>query len=133
MNDLISVIVSTYNWPTALDLVLQSLALQKDNHFEVIVADEGYVSTSLNPFLAGRQRVSLGTLPKQSGHPRARGLPHLHGRRLSRSPRIRNSAPPSGTGTLCRCRTTHSAFKSLHASVVSATAARLDESSFNRH
>ena len=28
MNDLISVIVSTYNWPTALDLVLQSLALQ---------------------------------------------------------------------------------------------------------
>ena len=41
MNDLISVIVSTYNWPTALDLVLQSLALQKDNHFEVIVADDG--------------------------------------------------------------------------------------------
>lgn len=41
MNNLISVIVSTYNWPTALDLVLQSLALQKDNHFEVIVADDG--------------------------------------------------------------------------------------------
>ena len=41
MQGLISVIVSTYNWPTALDLVLQSLALQKDSHFEVVVADDG--------------------------------------------------------------------------------------------
>ena len=41
MNGLISVIVSTYNWPTALDLVLQSLSLQKDQNFEVVVADDG--------------------------------------------------------------------------------------------
>lgn len=41
MQGLISVIVSTYNWPTALNLVLQSLALQKDTHFEVVVADDG--------------------------------------------------------------------------------------------
>jgi len=39
--DLISVIVTTYNWPSALSLVLASLAAQTDKHFEVIVADDG--------------------------------------------------------------------------------------------
>jgi glycosyltransferase involved in cell wall biosynthesis len=37
----ISVIVTTYNWPEALDLVLSSLLLQKDGNFEVVVADDG--------------------------------------------------------------------------------------------
>lgn len=37
----ISVIVATYNRPDALDLVLQSLACQNDENFEVIVADDG--------------------------------------------------------------------------------------------
>lgn len=37
----VSVIVSTYNWPEALEMVLQSLIDQKDNNFEVIVADDG--------------------------------------------------------------------------------------------
>jgi glycosyltransferase involved in cell wall biosynthesis len=39
--ELISVIVSTYNWPQALDLVLRSLAEQTDRGFEVVVADDG--------------------------------------------------------------------------------------------
>ena len=38
---LISVIVSTYNRPDALSLVLQSLNQQTDDHFEVVVADDG--------------------------------------------------------------------------------------------
>lgn len=38
---LVSVIVATYNWPEALALVLDSLALQTDKRFEVIVADDG--------------------------------------------------------------------------------------------
>ena len=38
---LISVIVSTYNRPDALNLVLQSLNQQTDRDFEVIVADDG--------------------------------------------------------------------------------------------
>ena len=37
----VSIIVSTYNWPEALEMVLQSLIDQKDDNFEVIVADDG--------------------------------------------------------------------------------------------
>jgi glycosyltransferase involved in cell wall biosynthesis len=39
--ELISVIVSTYNWPRALAVVLDSLARQSDLGFEVVVADDG--------------------------------------------------------------------------------------------
>lgn len=41
MNDLISVIVSTYNREVALDVVLRALSRQSDRNFEVIVADDG--------------------------------------------------------------------------------------------
>jgi len=41
VTDLISVIVSTYNRPDALDAVLRSLARQSDRDFEVLVADDG--------------------------------------------------------------------------------------------
>lgn len=41
MKGLISVIVSTYNWPQALNLSLKSLSEQTDLHFEVVVADDG--------------------------------------------------------------------------------------------
>lgn len=37
----ISVILSTYNWPDALNLALKSLARQTDRNFEVVVADDG--------------------------------------------------------------------------------------------
>ncbi len=39
--DLISVIVTTYNWPEALDACLASLMEQHDKHFEIIIADDG--------------------------------------------------------------------------------------------
>ena len=38
---MISIIITTYNSPLFLKLVLQSLALQSDKNFEVIVADDG--------------------------------------------------------------------------------------------
>ncbi len=38
---LISVIVSTYNWPSALALCLESLYAQNDHNFEIIIADDG--------------------------------------------------------------------------------------------
>lgn len=38
---LISVIVTTYNWPLALKLCLDSLYAQSDKSFEVIIADDG--------------------------------------------------------------------------------------------
>lgn len=39
--NLISVIVTTYNWPAALELCLDSLFAQKDPAFEIIIADDG--------------------------------------------------------------------------------------------
>jgi glycosyltransferase involved in cell wall biosynthesis len=41
LDDLISVIVSTYNRPDALDAVLRALCRQSDRRFEVVVADDG--------------------------------------------------------------------------------------------
>lgn len=41
MKDLISVIITTYNWPASLKLVLQSLQEQTQQNFEVIIADDG--------------------------------------------------------------------------------------------
>ena len=38
---LISVIVTTYNWPDALELCLDSLFAQHDPAFEIIIADDG--------------------------------------------------------------------------------------------
>jgi glycosyltransferase involved in cell wall biosynthesis len=38
---LISVIVTTYNWPAALKLCLDSLYAQRDQAFEIIIADDG--------------------------------------------------------------------------------------------
>jgi len=41
VNDLISVIVSTYNREDALDVALRALSRQSDRNFEIIVADDG--------------------------------------------------------------------------------------------
>lgn len=41
MNSLVSVVVTTYNWPDALRMVLASLADQTDRNFEIIIADDG--------------------------------------------------------------------------------------------
>jgi glycosyltransferase involved in cell wall biosynthesis len=39
--NLISVIVTTYNWPSALELCLDSLFAQQDQAYEIIIADDG--------------------------------------------------------------------------------------------
>lgn len=41
---LVSVIVTTYNWPRALCYVLDSLECQTDKNFEIIIADDGSTS-----------------------------------------------------------------------------------------
>jgi GT2 family glycosyltransferase len=43
---LISIIVSTYNWPEALSACLESLSAQTDRHFEIVVADDGSTSAT---------------------------------------------------------------------------------------
>ncbi len=37
----ISILLATYNWPSALKLCLQSLETQTDKNFEVVIADDG--------------------------------------------------------------------------------------------
>lgn len=44
----ISVIVSTYNWPEALELVVLSFKDQTYKHFELIIADDGSNQTTTN-------------------------------------------------------------------------------------
>lgn len=41
MKGLISVVVTTYNWPSALQLCIESLMDQTDKNFEIIIADDG--------------------------------------------------------------------------------------------
>jgi glycosyltransferase involved in cell wall biosynthesis len=41
VNELISVIVSTYNREDALDVVLRALSRQSDRNFEIVIADDG--------------------------------------------------------------------------------------------
>jgi glycosyltransferase involved in cell wall biosynthesis len=48
VNELISVIVSTYNREDALDVVLRALSRQSDDNFEVIVADDGSRAATAN-------------------------------------------------------------------------------------
>ena len=38
---MISILLATYNWPQALKLCLESLAIQTDHNFEIIIADDG--------------------------------------------------------------------------------------------
>lgn len=42
----VSIIVTTYEWPEALDAILRALADQSDSAFEVVVADDGSGSTT---------------------------------------------------------------------------------------
>jgi glycosyltransferase involved in cell wall biosynthesis len=45
--NLISVIVTTYNWPEALRLCLDSLSAQTDRNFEILIADDGSCAENL--------------------------------------------------------------------------------------
>jgi GT2 family glycosyltransferase len=53
-----SVIVSTYEWPEALDAVLRGLAAQSDLEFDIVVADDG--STAATEATVDRWRAVLG-------------------------------------------------------------------------
>ena len=58
-----SVIVSTYEWPQALDAVLRGLAGQSDSSFDVVVADDG--STIETEKVVAAWKPALG---KRLGH-----------------------------------------------------------------
>ena len=50
--NLITVVVTTYNWPAALELCLDSLFVQYDKDFEIIIADDGSISVNKAQALA---------------------------------------------------------------------------------
>ena len=89
MNELISVIVVTYNREDALDAVLRSLARQNDRNFEVVVADDG--SSAATAAVVGAWKDRLG-----------RRLDHVwHEDRGFRAAEIRNRAILVSRGSYC--------------------------------
>ncbi|TRW90204.1 glycosyltransferase family 2 protein [Candidatus Methylobacter oryzae] len=82
----ISVIVTTYNWPAALELCLDSLFAQQDKGFEIIIADDG--STPLNQALA-KAYCSQSPVPVQYVHHEDQGF---------RAGTIRNKAVANSQG-----------------------------------
>jgi len=84
--NLISVIVTTYNWPAALKLCLDSLFAQQDRAFEIIIADDG--STSVNQSLT-QAYCAKSPVPIRYVHHDDRGF---------RAGTIRNKAVASSQG-----------------------------------
>jgi GT2 family glycosyltransferase len=54
----LSVVVTTYEWPAALDVVLRALSEQRDEAFEIVVADDG--SGSETAAVVERWQAALG-------------------------------------------------------------------------
>ena len=88
MDDLISVVVSTYNREDALDAVLRSLSRQTDRHFEIVVADDGSEAAT------ARVIESWSHMPVALKHVR-------HEDRGFRLAEIRNRAILASAGSYC--------------------------------
>jgi glycosyltransferase involved in cell wall biosynthesis len=89
VSELISVIVSTYERPDALDAVLRSLSRQSDRGFEVVIADDG--SGPDTAAVIERWRPRLGA-----------PLLHVrHDQRNFRAAEIRNRAVLASRGSYC--------------------------------
>lgn len=89
MRELISVIVSTYDRPDALDAVLRSLARQSDRWFEVVIADDGSGPETTAVIESWRPRLGAPL-----GHVR-------HEHRDFRAAEIRNRAILMSRGGYC--------------------------------
>lgn len=86
MPELMSVIVTTYNWPDALSACLTSLLAQEDRHFEILVADDG--SNSATSEL-------ITDFKKQTGIP----IQHIYQEDMGfRAGTIRNKAVAASSG-----------------------------------
>lgn len=89
MNELISVVVSTYDRPDALAAVLRGLSRQSDRNFEVVIADDGS-----GPATA----ATIATWKEKLGAP-LRHVRHEHNG--FRAAEIRNRAILASTGGYC--------------------------------
>lgn len=82
----VSLIITTYNWPAALAVVLDSVQRQTYAAFEIIIADDGSSSDTANVI---RQRLTDASMPWR----------HLrHGDNGIRQARIKNLAVSHATG-----------------------------------
>jgi glycosyltransferase involved in cell wall biosynthesis len=89
VNELISVVVPTYDRPDALAAVLRGLSRQADRHFEVVVADDG--SGRATSAVIAQWKTRLG-IP----------LAHMrHEHQGFRAAEIRNRAILASTGGYC--------------------------------
>lgn len=86
MTGLISVIVTTYNWPQALEACLLSLLDQKDRQFEIVIADDGSEEPT-RELIAGFIKIS--PIPIRHIHHEDRGF---------RAATIRNKAAAAAQG-----------------------------------
>jgi glycosyltransferase involved in cell wall biosynthesis len=59
MQPSIAVIIATYNWPRALELVLWGYAVQQDRRFRVIVADDGSGPETASAIARMREATAL--------------------------------------------------------------------------
>jgi glycosyltransferase involved in cell wall biosynthesis len=89
VNELISVVVSTYERPDALNAVLRGLLCQSDRHFEVVIADDG--SGPATAALVAQWQSRLGVSLIHAWHPHD-GF---------RAGEIRNRAIAAGSGKYC--------------------------------
>ncbi len=67
VRDSLSVVVSTYEWPEALDAVLRALSEQSDTRFDIVVADDG--SGLETAAVVDRWRAVLGDRVAHVWHP----------------------------------------------------------------
>ena len=99
-------VVSTGNWPEALDAVLRGLAAQSDPAFDVVVADDGSTSDTAETVArwtalmgtgsstsGSRTRVPARARAQSRGRGSARHLPRLRRRRLDPAPPLRRRDP----------------------------------------
>ena len=89
MNDLISVLISIYDRPDALDAVLRGLSRQTDRNFEVIASDDGSPPSTATVVHSWKDRLGVP-------------LAHVwHEHRGFRAPEISNRAILKSRGTYC--------------------------------
>lgn len=60
---MISIIVTTYNWPQALGAVLRALYTQTENRFEIIVADDGSKEETLQVIQEFQKNYKHSVIP----------------------------------------------------------------------
>jgi glycosyltransferase involved in cell wall biosynthesis len=84
--NLISIIVTTYNWPAALQLCLESLFAQQYGDFEIIIADDG---SNISNMALSKSICTRSPVPIKYVHHEDQGF---------RASTIRNKAVAQSTG-----------------------------------